>query len=90
MQVSYLLHERTGKLSKNILWSSTILSSTSNTFSLAIGFRQYVFYQSMNMLEEELSLCNHNFVRTHQSYLVNARQIEQFNSKRLRPLQSYR
>lgn len=46
--------------------------------------RQYVFYQSMNMLEEELSLCNHNFVRTHQSYLVNARQIEQFNSKRLR------
>ena len=46
--------------------------------------RQYVFYQSMNMLEEELSLCNHNFVRTHQSYLVNARQIEQFNSKRLK------
>lgn len=46
--------------------------------------RQYVFYQSMDMLEEELAFSNHNFVRTHQSYLVNARQIEQFNPKRLK------
>lgn len=45
--------------------------------------RQYVFYESMKMLEEKLTACNHYFIRTHQSYLVNARQIEQFYPKRL-------
>ena len=45
--------------------------------------RQYVFYQKMNMLEEELTASSHRFIRTHQSYLVNDRQIEEIHSRHL-------
>lgn len=40
--------------------------------------RKLVFYGKMDLLEKRLSDYNHYFVRTHQSYLVNERQIESF------------
>ncbi len=42
------------------------------------GGREYVFYGRLNLLEESLSVYNSRFIRIHQSYLVNGRQIERF------------
>lgn len=43
--------------------------------------REHVFYGKLDELENELSAYNHNFMRIHQSYLVNERQIEQYHYK---------
>ncbi|MCM1133948.1 MAG: LytTR family DNA-binding domain-containing protein [Clostridium sp.] len=43
--------------------------------------REYAFYRKLGAVEKELSACNHHFVRIHQSYLVNNRQIEQLCPK---------
>lgn len=45
--------------------------------------REHIFYEKLDELEEILSGYNHNFVRIHQSYLVNGRQIEQFQYKKI-------
>ncbi len=46
--------------------------------------RELVFYEKMDVLEERLSVYNHYFLRIHQSYLVNQRQIEQYFSDQVR------
>lgn len=45
--------------------------------------REFTFYKKLGALEEELACCNHHFVRIHQSYLINDRQIEQLYPKRV-------
>lgn len=40
--------------------------------------RELIFYGKLDELEMKLSAYNHHFLRIHQSYLVNERQIEQF------------
>lgn len=43
--------------------------------------REHVFYEKLDELEKILEKYNHHFVRIHQSFLVNERQIEQYHSK---------
>ena len=38
-----------------------------------------IFYEKLDELEKKLSAYNHHFLRIHQSYLVNERQIEEFS-----------
>lgn len=45
--------------------------------------RKLVFYGKMDLLEKRLSEYNHFFVRIHQSYLVNERQIESFYNSQI-------
>lgn len=45
--------------------------------------REYVFYEKLDELEDFLAKYNHHFIRIHQSYLVNERQIEQYHSKNI-------
>lgn len=40
--------------------------------------REYVFYEKMDSLERFLTDYSSRFIRIHQSYLVNSRQIEQY------------
>lgn len=46
--------------------------------------KELIFYGKLNLLEKELSTYNHYFVRIHQSYLVNERQIESCFHNRIR------
>lgn len=39
--------------------------------------REYFLYEKLGVLEKELARYNNHFIRIHQSYLVNVRQIEQ-------------
>ena len=41
--------------------------------------REMIFYEKLDELEKKLSAYNHHFLRIHQSYLVNERQIEEFS-----------
>lgn len=43
--------------------------------------REHVFYEKLDELEKILEEYNHHFVRIHQSFLVNERQIEQYHSR---------
>lgn len=43
--------------------------------------REYVFYEKMDSLERFLTDYSSRFIRIHQSYLVNSRQIEQYFPK---------
>lgn len=45
--------------------------------------REHVFYEKLDELEEMLAEYNHHFVRIHQSFLVNERQIEQYHSRNI-------
>lgn len=45
--------------------------------------REHVFYGKLDELEGQLSGYNHHFMRIHQSYLVNERQIEEYHYKRI-------
>ena len=45
--------------------------------------REYVFYEKMDALERMLEGYSNRFIRIHQSYLVNGRQIEQFFPSRV-------
>ena len=40
--------------------------------------KEYVFYEKLDDLERILADYNNRFIRIHQSYLVNGRQIEQY------------
>lgn len=44
---------------------------------------EYVFYEKLDKLEQRLSDYNIRFLRIHKSYLVNARQIEQFHATQI-------
>lgn len=46
--------------------------------------KELIFYEKMDVLEEKISVYNHYFLRIHQSYLVNERQIEQVFSNQVR------
>ncbi|MDD6492053.1 MAG: LytTR family DNA-binding domain-containing protein [Firmicutes bacterium] len=43
--------------------------------------REHAFYEKMDELEEILNGYNNQFLRIHQSYLVNGRQIEQYHPR---------
>ena len=43
--------------------------------------REHIFYEKMNALEKLLVSYNNQFIRIHQSYLVNGRQIEQYHPR---------
>ncbi len=47
------------------------------------GGKEHVFYEKLDRLEQRLSGYNHYFLRIHQSYLINKRQVEQFHSKHI-------
>ena len=46
--------------------------------------RELFFYEKLDVVEEKLSAYNHHFIRIHQSYLVNERQIDSFFSDQVK------
>lgn len=45
--------------------------------------REYAFYEKLDQLEQTLEDYSNQFIRIHQSYLINGRQIEQFFHSRV-------